>query len=237
MSFRFKELFPRKSVIGMIHLAGRNGDSRINRALRELEIYDSAGIHGAIIEDYHGFPRDVIRLIHAVSDRNYSFRLGINLLRDPYQGFELAGEHGLRFVQFDNVQRGALDKGRFKSIRNRHPEVLVLGGVRFKYTSPSQYDLGTDLDFAKGLCDAIVTTGEGTGIETPIEKLRDFRQRLNGFPLVSGAGVNCDNLNEQFSAVDAVIIGSYFKKDNQTRNELDWMKVKQISDLVKRING
>ena len=42
---RFRELFLRKAIIGMIHLAGKNREDRVKRALEELRIYEEEGVY------------------------------------------------------------------------------------------------------------------------------------------------------------------------------------------------
>ena len=64
--------------------------------------------------------------------------------------------------------------------------------------------------------DAIVVTGEGTGIETSIEKILQFREIIGDFPLIVGAGVTPDNAHEQLENTDGVIVGSSLKPFNQT---------------------
>jgi predicted TIM-barrel enzyme len=43
-----------KNIIGMIHLSGDTTTSKIDTALKEIEIYEKHGLSGTIIENYHG---------------------------------------------------------------------------------------------------------------------------------------------------------------------------------------
>jgi len=50
---QFRDLFQsKKPIIGMIHLAGRDKEERMQRALEELQLYQEEGVDGAIIGSY-----------------------------------------------------------------------------------------------------------------------------------------------------------------------------------------
>lgn len=214
MGRSFSEVFNRKPIIGMIHLAGSDREEKVKRALREIGVYQEEGLGGVIIEDYHGDFEDLYQTLRESSKEGLKIARGINVLRNPYSAFELASDFGAEFVQFDNVQEGSHDFSLYEFLRKKYPEVTVLGGVRFKYTESTGNSLEEDLEYGKARCEAIVTTGTGTGIETPLEKLSAFKELMGDFPLVVGAGVNSANVYEQMQVCDGAIVGSYFKEYN-----------------------
>jgi len=223
-----------KPIIGMIHLAGDTPDEKLLRAWGEITIYNQEGLNGVIIEDYHGEITDVENLLHCLGRTpRLNLTLGINVLRDPYYGFDLAGRHNLGFVQFDSVQTPDLDLGNYNSLRKQNPNVAVLGGVQFKYTQPTGRPLEQDLAEARQRCEAIVTTGEGTGIETPIEKLQEFKKYLGDFPLIVGAGVKLDNVSKQLGVADGAIVGSYFKPKGDTREPVSRQSIREFMARVR----
>lgn len=222
------EIFPRKKpIIGMIHLAGQTSEEMVKRGLEELALYDREGIDGAIVEDYHGTPREVHEVLKKMQELRLKLAVGINLLRNPYSAFELAHKYGVRFIQFDSVQTGDLDFKKYHRLRKTFPSIAVLGGVGFKYTEPTGNPLEQDLNEARERCEVIVTTGAGTGIETPIEKLKAYKRILGDFYLFSGAGVTAQNIQEQLSAADGAIIGSYFKPNGNTHLPVDAGRVRE----------
>jgi predicted TIM-barrel enzyme len=231
---KFNTLFGSKPIIGMIHLAGNSRKERIQRALEELAIYEKEGVNGAIIEDYHGPAEDIWKTLEKAQKYDYKIILGINNLRNPYSNF-YAIKLGVKFVQFDSVQSDNIDVPCYEKLRNENPELIFLGGVRFKYMSPSKNSLEKDLQDGILRCDAIVTTGEGTGIETPIEKLRIFKNYLKEFPLIVGAGLNITNVYEQMKIVDGAIVGSSFKPNKDTSLPVDRYLVKDLMNIVKEI--
>lgn len=217
MTNKFQNLFSvEKPIIGMIHLSGDSKREKMLRALAEIERYQINGIDGAIIEDYHGSLNDVKDVLKETKNFSFKIILGINVLRDPYLAFNLADRYGAEFIQFDTIQEEYLDVCKFNSLKQEFPDVVVLGGVGFKYIPETGRTLDQELEEGKQRCDAIVTTGEGTGIETPLEKLKVYRSKLKDFPLIIGAGVTDQNIREQLQYADGAIIGSFFKKDYQT---------------------
>lgn len=229
---KFHKLFPiKKPIIGMIHLAGEN---KVERALEELAIFEQEGIDGAIIEDYHGGYEDVYETLKQTSKSNFKLILGVNVLINPYSSFKLAKEFGAKFIQFDSVQKTDLNSKRYNQLREDYPNIVVLGGIGFKYVPPTGNPLEIDLEQGKKRCEAIVTTGTGTGIETPIEKLKQYKTILKDFPLIVGAGVNINNIYEQLNIADGAIIGSSLKPKNNTYSPIDRTKVKDLMSLVKK---
>ncbi len=216
----------------MIHLAGRTSSEKIERARRELAIFERHGVNGAIVEDYHtNNVLDVMSALEELAKKKKTITLGVNLLQDPQVSFSLADEFGAAFVQLDTVL-GPEDI--YIEERNVYPDIAVLGGVRFKYTSSTGNSLEQDLEVGKSRCDAIVTTGSGTGIETPIAKLREFRQQLSDFPLIVGSGVNKDNAYEQLSLAGGAIVGNYLKGGDTTR-EVSENRVRNLMKVVRQV--
>lgn len=237
---RFSSLFKvNKPVIGMIHLAGSDFQDKADRALRELNIFIEEGVDGAIIENYHTSSVYLGAISKLISEKGYgkNIILGINYLGNPLDGLVLARDYGLRFVQFDSVEPHILETGLFEVGRNLHPDVAVLGGVAFKYQKSSQRSLEKEIRDAMGRCEAIVTTGEGTGMETPIQKLRTFRSYMGEFPLIVGAGVNPENVYEQLRIADSAIVGSCFKPNGNTELEVERSLVKKLMDPVKKLRN
>ena len=226
-----------KPIIGMVHLAGEDNKDRVKRALEELAIYQEEGVNGAIIEDYHGNNQDVYETLKESSTKELKIVRGVNVLRNPYSAFKLAFDFGARFIQFDSVQTPDLDLELYNRLRKEYSTIAILGGVGFKYISPTNNPLEIDLVEGKQRCEAIVTTGSGTGIETPVKKLREYKILLREFPLIVGAGVNLDNAQEQLQICDGAIVGSYFKPDGNTHLPIDRKSVRDLMNIVRPLRG
>ncbi len=234
----FRDLFPNpKPIIGMIHLAGASPRERLERAYAELQIYQSEGVDGAIIEDYHGSFEDLVRVLSDSRFAKLELVIGINYLASPFDSQALASvSRHARFVQYDDIQ--TLDEEesvKYDLRRGSYPRLAVFGGVRFKGNRPTGRPLEQDIKRAMGRCEAIVTTGSGTGIETPLIKLQEFRALMGDFPLIVGAGVTAENVARQLEYADGAIVGSYFKPDGNTELPVDRTRVKDLMDVVKQL--
>jgi uncharacterized protein len=236
MKIKNLEHLDQKPIFGMIHLSGK---SKTKRAFEELRIYQEEGLSGAIVEDYHGSLLDLEIALELsqqfgiIGSRN--FALGVNFLEDPCQGIAIAAKFNAQFAQLDTVQTNELDVDFYDDLRSKHPGIAVMGGVRFKYTDPGRNSLEEDLEEARSRCEVIVTTGTGTGIETPVEKLRYFKKRLPGHPVFTGAGVTKENAYEQLTIADGAIVGSYFKPGEDTTKKVDYRKVRTLVTIVESL--
>lgn len=241
----FRDLFKGipKPIIGMIHLAGENYKEKIERVKEELNIFEEEGINGALFENYHGTLQDVFDALGECMYLNKNVVLGANILRNPYEAFQFTESsyfswRGVRFIQFDSVQTKDLEKETYASLRKEFP-CVVLGGVGFKYTGETGNSLDRDLVECMPRCEAIVTTGSGTGIETPLSKLKDYRKEMDkiqkSFPLIVGAGLTADNAYEQLMIADGAIVGCFLKKDGKTENEVSQTKTHDLMKSVKEV--
>ena len=233
MENKFQQLFSvKKPIIGMIHLAGSSQIEIVKRAIGELIIYEQEGVDGAIIEDYHADGQGLNNAVTEICQEQWTIKLGVNYLRNPGSAFEIAQVNDLSFIQLDSVQ-GSRD--RHLEQRKALPYLAVFGGVRFKYQPSTGMSLEEDIVQGKLRCDAIVTTGEGTGIETPLQKLREFRKHLQASPLIVGAGVDLANVYSQLIVADAAIVGSYFKPEKNTYARVSRDLVREFMEKVKEV--
>ena len=224
---KFETLFEdRKPLIGMIHTGCMHGEDMLDTAKREIEIYLKYGVY-PLIENYFGTSADCEKVLVWLQECHPKAVYGVNILGDPYEAFLLAGAYGAKFIQIDSVC-GHLDSERddeyaeeLKAMRKK-TDIVLLGGVRFKYqpvrSGRSQKD---DLLLGRERCDAIVCTGEGTGIPTPMGKVKEFKSVLDDFPVVVGAGVTIDTIGETFNEADGAIVGSWIKDNHNAYNPVN----------------
>ncbi|MBS3094704.1 hypothetical protein J4474_03490 [Candidatus Pacearchaeota archaeon] len=225
----------KKPIIGMIHLAGSSQEEKVERAIEELKIYDEEGINGAIIENYHGDVLDLAFVLEESANLNLNLVKGINVLGDLRSSFNLSHISDAKFIQIDSVQNKDLNAWEYDFLRKFFPGIYILGGIRFKYKTPTGNSLEQDLEEGKSNCNIIVTTGDGTGIETSIQKLKDFKNYLGDFPLIVGAGVNLKNVTEQLSVADGAIVGSAFKPYKNTYEKVDRNLVRNFMNEVRKL--
>ncbi|MSR86333.1 membrane biogenesis protein [Candidatus Woesearchaeota archaeon] len=234
------QFFANTPIFAMLHLAG---EDPVTRALDELTLFEEEGIDGVIVENYHGSVDDVISTLGAIQERRTTLQVGVNILPNNYlQAFTLANKYGGSFIQQDYVAGRYASEPRIMYpsehgvTRALYSQTIVLGGVWPKYYTPIPgSDLETDLQEGMKRADAIVVTGEATGRETPLEKIRGFRRVLGDYPLVIGAGLTPHNAREQLLIADGAIVGSCFKLNYKTGNPVDRAKVRVFMDVVRSV--
>lgn len=212
--------FNNKPIFGMIHLSGEN---KSDRADKEITIFEEEGVDGIILENYHGSIEDVKKVLSWRDEVNSDLKYGINILPNEYElAFAFADVYGLDFIQMDYVagkykyldgpdKNAILDLQNYERFRKKYSHITVLGGVWPKYYIPLPGSvLKDDIEDGFERADAIVVTGEGTGKETPLDKIKEFKYIAGKRPIIIGAGLDSSNVGEQLSFADGAIVGSCF---------------------------
>ena len=225
---RYYEVFGyRKPVIAMLHMKGDARKSPLERAKEETELYLSRGVDAVLVENYFGSAEDCRQVLDWLSRQSGALCYGVNILGDMDLGFRLAREYGAAFLQLDSVCghlapfQDDMFARKLAQLRKTF-DGAVLGGVRFKYQPVcSGRTEEEDLRLGMERCDAVVVTGTGTGIGTPVEKMRRFRKTLGDFPMVVGAGCTVETVPETFEVGDGAIVGSYFKEAHNAMGDVE----------------
>lgn len=241
---KFLDLFAnKKPILAMLHLKGENDEDVMNRLKREIEIYVQGGVDAIIVENYFGKYDQLEKALAYVKSLQLSIPYGVNCLNVDTMGFELAIQYQASFVQLDSVVGHVRPrdeqtlKAFFQMYRKRY-DGCILGGVRFKYQPVlSENSVEEDLKIAETRCDAICVTQDATGQETSLEKIKQFKDALCDFPLIVGAGITPENIEEQFKIADGAIVGSYFKDSYKDDGEVSKEHVDNIINAVRRIRG
>ncbi len=230
----------KKPVFAMLHMKGGTRQEKLDICLREAEIYRENGVDAVIVEDYFGDAGDVEAGLEMLARRG-GFRMGVNVLDDWELSWKLAKEYGADFIQVDSVA-GHLtpedDVPYARMIEKYMSEggMYVIGGVRFKYKEVlSGNSLEEDLRTGMERCHAIAVTGDGTGMDSPTDKIREFRRICGDFPLVVAAGMNVHNAAEKLAVGDAAIVGSTFKDSRKDTGDVCAAYVKEFMDEIFRI--
>ncbi|MDY4741413.1 MAG: BtpA/SgcQ family protein [Alloprevotella sp.] len=238
----FKELFlDKKPVIGMIHTGSNAEISMLDLAKKEVGIYLKYGVV-PLIENYFGSDKDCSAVLQWMHEVHPDAIYGVNILGDSQLAFELAHKYGAKFIQVDSVCGHLKPKHEpdyvEKLNKNRTEyNVAVLGGVRFKYQSvKSGRSTEEDLRLGTERCDAIVCTGTGTGIETPLDKVDQFKATVGNFPVIVGAGVTLETVQTTMSRCDGMIVGSWFKYEHQAHNVVCEENVRDFMEAISMDN-
>ena len=234
----FKRLFiEKKPIIGMIHLNSAHGETVLERAKKEIEIYFQYGIY-PLVENYFGSADDCEEVLKWLKENHKEKIYGINILGNYHKAFELAKRYDAKFIQIDSVC-GHLqpdddeEYGMSLERLRKENDIVLLGGVRFKYCSVlSGRSVEEDLRIGMTRCDAIVCTGTGTGCATPFEKVDMFKNVLGDFPVITGAGVTLETAKETMEQYDGFIIGSWLKHTHQDTGFVCEDNVRRLYDIL-----
>lgn len=230
-------------VFAMLHLKGDTPGHRLEIAKREINALWESGVDAVIVENYFGDVDDVVAACAYLNLDAEDVVFGVNVLNDDWRAFSIANEFGARFLQLDSVaghlpEEQDLDFASRLAEERANSSAYVLGGVRFKYHPHlSGRSLKEDLLFGADRCDGIVVTGKGTGQETPLDKIREFRSILgDDIPLIVGAGVTAQNCVAQLAVADAVIVGSYLKDTYADTGDVDGSHALEFVQAIRELD-
>lgn len=239
----FDTLFPLgKPVLGMLHLGGDTPEERLSRAIAETADMIVGGVDAVVVENYFGKPDDARHVLEAFARQVPGTVVGLNLLRDFRLGFDLVQEFGVSFLQIDSVC-GHLppdedsDYAAELAERRAASQALLFGGVRFKY-QPVKSGRSEEEDLRLGMAraDALVVTGEATGIGTDNEKINRFRAVVgDAYPLIVGAGMTAATAADQMRIANGAIVGSYFKDTFKDTGIVDIAHVRELMREVEKV--
>jgi membrane complex biogenesis BtpA family protein len=172
--------------------------------------------------------------VAAVSDAT-GLPLGVNVLRnDALSALAIAAVTGARFIRV-NVLTGVMytDQGpivgRADELQRRRaslaPQVEVWADVMVKHATPPP-GLGmtraAEDAVLRGLADAVIVSGEGTGTDPDLEQARLARAAMpKETRLVIGSGASADNLTTLLGVADTLIVGSSIKVDGDAASRVD----------------
>lgn len=230
-----------------------------DQALAELEVFKRHHFDSVIVENFRDMPyfpgrvpAETVAAMAAVSRevvRAASMPVGINVLRsDGEAAIAAATASGAQYVRI-NVHMGAVvaDQGIVQgssqfSVRLRSAlksRALIFADVGVKHAAPiagRSLDIETRDLTERGLADAIIVTGDRTGVETSMTDV-DIVRRSTALPVLVGSGATPENIEEMLPKVNGLIVGSYFKKDGAGHKLVDESRVQRFVQRFAELRG
>ena len=230
-----------------------------DQALAELEIFERHHLDSVIVENFRDMPYfpgrvpvETVAAMAAVSReivRAAGMPVGINVLRsDGEAAIAIAAAAGAHYVRV-NVHMGAVvaDQGIVQgssqfSVRLRSAlksRALIFADVGVKHAAPiagRSLDIETRDLAERGLADAIIVTGDRTGVETSLADVAVVRQATT-LPLLVGSGATPENIGQVLPKVNGLIVGSYFKKDGAGHKLVDESRVQRFVQRFAELRG
>ncbi len=236
---------------------GGNLKSVIDHALADVRAYQRGGIDALIIENFGDAPfakTDVgPETIAAMSAAGSAVRaavqvpMGFNVLRnDARAALALCAACGGSFIRV-NVHTGAMltDQGiiegdAYGTVRYRErvcPSASIFADVHVKHAVPlGDFEIEDSAHdtLERGLADALIISGTGTGVAADITDLQRVRKACPTAKILLGSGITIGNVREFLRYADGVIVGTSLKVGGKLFNPVD---PKRVSALVKAARG
>jgi hypothetical protein len=230
-------------------------DAIIDFAVRDAIAYERGGADGVFIENFGDVPftkgsvgPETIAAMaaagRAVRDA-VKFSIGFNVLRnDAKAALALCAACGGSFIRV-NVHAGAMltDQGliegnAYETLRYRKsicPEAAIFADVHVKHAVPlgdwSIEDAARDT-IERGLADALVVSGAGTGLATDAEDVNRVRRACPEARIFLGSGVALSNVTN-YSEANGFIVGSSLKRNGTLSNPVDSRRVAALAKLLR----
>jgi hypothetical protein len=173
--------------------------------------------------------------------------IGFNVLRnDARAALALCAATGGSFIRV-NVLSGAMvtDQGiiegdAYNILRYRQqicPHVQIFADVHVKHGEPlGEAGIGEAAreTVERGLADAVIVSGIGTGSATDFADVELVRRALPNARILVGSGVNALNAREYLQNADGVIVGSSLKFNGRISAHVDAKRVTALAKIVGR---
>jgi len=220
----------------------------VEQAVAEASALAAAGFDGLLVENFndmpfypdHAPPETITGMTVAVWEarRVVSVPIGVNVLRnDGEAALAVAAAAGAAFIRV-NVLTGSmvtdqgLIQGRAHTLlrlrRSLGASVRVFADVLVKHAQPLAPVLLAQVaeeTVGRGLADALIVTGAGTGRPADLKEARAVRAAVPAAPLLLGSGVTQGRVKECLEAADGVIVGSDLKEGGRAGAPLDPARV------------
>jgi len=231
----------------------------IDAAIHESEIYKSAGIDALAIENMHDVPylkNDVGHEVSAIMSiiayevkKMSGLPCGIQVLSSANKAaLAIAKNASLDFIRAEGfvfghvADEGYIDANAGELLRYRKAidaeHIAVFTDIKKKHSS---HAITADVDIVETakaaeyfLSDGLIVTGMSTGESANINEIKSIKTACK-IPVIVGSGVTIDNITQYLPNSDALIVGSYFKKDGFWANELEQDKIARFMNKVESI--
>jgi membrane complex biogenesis BtpA family protein len=218
--------------------------SVIDQAVADATTLAEAGFDAVLVENFGDAPFYAASVppetVAAMTAATAAVRLavplevGVNVLRnDAAAALAVAVAAGAAFVRV-NVHTGSMftDQGLLEgraseTLRLRRAldaDVAILADVHVKHATPPS---GSDLESAaadtwhRGLADALLVTGRGTGAPTPLEDVGRVRTAVPHAPVLVASGVTVHEVCRVLEAADGVVVGSSIMREGRAGQPAD----------------
>jgi membrane complex biogenesis BtpA family protein len=227
----------------------------VEHAVADAKAYARGGAHALFIENFGDVPFTKTQVppetIAAMAVAGRAVReavalpIGFNVLRnDAHAGLALCAACGGAFIRV-NVHCGAMltDQGiiegaAFDTLRHRRrlcPDAEIFADVHVKHAvpvAPTPIEIAARDTVERGLADALIISGTGTGVATDLTDVERVRAACPRARILLGSGVTVENVREYLRFADGAIVGSSLKAGGRVANPVDWKRVAALAKAI-----
>lgn len=235
---------------------GGNFRKIVSAALADARACEDGGVDALVVENFGDVPftKGVVppetvaamAVAGAAVCEAVKVPVGFNVLRnDAHAGLALCTSCGGAFVRI-NVHTGAMvtDQGviegrAFETVRLQQslaPQTKILADVHVKHAAPLgeiPIEVAARDTVERGLADALVVSGTGTGVATELEDVRRVRAACPESPIVLGSGATAANIAEYLEFADGAIVGTSVKRGGILSNPVDSRRVAALRKAMR----
>lgn len=235
---------------------GGSMEAVLERAVYDAHAWEEGGADGLIVENFGDAPFRPDRVEpHTVAAMTLAVRavqaavdlpLGVNVLRnDAAAALGIAGVTGAQFIRV-NVHTGAMlaDQGVLQgradeTLRLRRAlgvTTLLFADVLVKHAvplAPLSLEQAARDTWERGLADALIVSGTGTGQPTSPEEVRRVKEAAPAAPVLVGSGVSAESIAALLEFADGVIAGTSAKEEGNVRHPVSRERVRRLVERVR----
>ncbi len=228
----------------------------LKKAVVDAKAYEAGGADALFIENFGDVPftkfavapETVAAMTAAGCAVRSAIRLpiGFNVLRnDARAALALCAACGGSFIRV-NVHTGAMltDQGiiegnAHETLRHRQticPDAAIFADVHVKHAvllATSSIENSARDTLERGLADALIISGVGTGHAAEVSDARRVREACPSARILVGSGVTTENIGTFLPFTDGFIVGSSLKRAGKLANPVD---PKRVAALVRAMN-
>src|SRR6185312_1102523 len=137
------------------------------------------------------------------------------------------------------TDQGLIEGDAYETLRYREricPGAQILADVHVKHAVTLgnwPLDMAARDTLERGLADALIVSGTGTGEATDVSDLETVRRACPSAKILLGSGVTAENVGT-YSQADGFIVGSSLKSEGKLANPVD---PHRVAKLVRAIRG
>mgnify|MGYP001225989091 FL=1 len=219
-----------------------------------IENFGDAPFHGSEVAPVTiaVMSRIVSKIVEEVA-RQEAIPVGVNVLRnDAAAALSIAAASGANFIRVNihvggmMTDQGLIEGQAAETLRLRehlghgpdspHP-IAIFADVGVKHATPmdSEWMLEQEAQdcWNRGLADALIVSGSGTGQPTSPEDLARVRLATPHATLLVGSGATSDNLPEYLRHADGAIVGTFLKQGGDLSRKVDLSIVLEVVKSIK----